>query len=155
MDSNVNSKIAATTGLDSVAMKALAFVTTIFLPPTFIAVSKAHLRRWRAWLTYFFKQTLFSMSMFDWQADTNAQASIPDEKTKVVSRHFGIYWAISLPLTFVVLLTWRTWWHRKKNHYRQSYPHVSLDRNSGSSIFGRLSRMIWLQKDLEDVEKLA
>lgn len=38
MDSNVNSTIAATTGLDSVAMKALAFVTTLFLPPTFVAV---------------------------------------------------------------------------------------------------------------------
>ncbi|KAF3049876.1 hypothetical protein E8E11_000107 [Didymella keratinophila] len=37
VDSNVNSTIAATTGLDSVAMKALAFVTTLFLPPTFVA----------------------------------------------------------------------------------------------------------------------
>lgn len=43
MDSNVNSTIAATTGLDSVAMKALAFVTTLFLPPTFVAVRINHL----------------------------------------------------------------------------------------------------------------
>jgi hypothetical protein len=31
--------MAAATGLDSAAMKTLAFVTTVFLPPTFVAVS--------------------------------------------------------------------------------------------------------------------
>ncbi|KAF2463811.1 uncharacterized protein BDR25DRAFT_244802, partial [Lindgomyces ingoldianus] len=80
---------------DSVAMKALAFVTTLFLPPTFIA-------------------TLFSMSMFDWQADVKAQSSNPNEGTKVVSRRFWIYWVISMPLTIVVLSTWRIWRHQER-----------------------------------------
>ncbi|KAF2678031.1 hypothetical protein K458DRAFT_377367 [Lentithecium fluviatile CBS 122367] len=136
VDSNVNSTIAATTGLDSVAMKALAFVTTIFLPPTFIA-------------------TLFSMSMFDWQADGKAQSPNPNEGSKVVSRHFWIYWMISVPLTIVVLLTWRTWWHREKNHYRQKYPHVKLDNivpDMGSNVFNRRIKKMWERKKTEDIE---
>ncbi|OBT65658.1 hypothetical protein VE03_05529 [Pseudogymnoascus sp. 23342-1-I1] len=36
-DSSLNFKMAATTGLDSSAMKTLAFVTVVFLPPTFVA----------------------------------------------------------------------------------------------------------------------
>ncbi|KAF2112264.1 hypothetical protein BDV96DRAFT_525022 [Lophiotrema nucula] len=136
VDSNVSSTIAATTGLDSVAMKALAFVTTLFLPPTFIA-------------------TLFSMSMFDWQTDGKAHSSNLDEGTKIVSRRFWIYWAISVPLTIAVLLTWRTWYHREKNHYRQKYPHVRLDSTApdiGSNGFNRLPKMMRKREISEDVE---
>ena len=92
--------------------------------------------------------------MFDWQADAIAQPSNSNEGTEVVSKHFGIYWLISLPLTIVVLLTWRTWWHREKNRYRQKYPHVKLDSGIGSSISNRLEKMIGRQKGLEDIEKL-
>ncbi|USP82427.1 Notoamide biosynthesis cluster protein M' [Curvularia clavata] len=122
VDSNVNSTIAATTGLDSVAMKALAFVTTVFLPPTFIA-------------------TLFSMSMFDRQSDTSSDPE-KDSDEIVVSRHFGIYWVVSVPLTIVVLLSWRTWWHRQKNHYRKKYPHVKMDPDVRLDRLDRLGRML-------------
>ena len=37
-ESSLSSRIAAAAGLDSSAMKTLAFVTTVFLPPTFVAV---------------------------------------------------------------------------------------------------------------------
>ncbi|PVI00432.1 hypothetical protein DM02DRAFT_592717 [Periconia macrospinosa] len=138
VDSNLNATIAATTGLDSVAMKALAFVTTVFLPPTF---------------------TLFSMSMFDWQADGRAQSSNPNEGTKVVSNYFWMYWVISVPLTIVVLLTWRIWWHREKKHYQKKYPHAKLDRfflhtddSNVSIVLKRLITKMWKPKKVEDIE---
>jgi hypothetical protein len=91
--------------------------------------------------------------MFDWQGDAKAQSSNSNEGTEVVSKHFGIYWLISLPLTVAVLLTWRTWWHREKNRYRRKYPHVKLDSGIGSSISNRLEKMIWRRKGLKDIEK--
>ena len=97
------------------------------------------------------------MSMFDWQADVKAQSSNPNEGTRVVSRNFWIYWVISVPLTIVVLLTWRVWWHWEKNHYRQKYPHVKLDNivpDMGSNVFNRLTKMMWERKKLEGIEEL-
>lgn len=38
-DSNVNSTITATAGLNSIAMPTLAFATPLFLPPPFVAIS--------------------------------------------------------------------------------------------------------------------
>ncbi|KAJ5031032.1 hypothetical protein J3E73DRAFT_222669 [Bipolaris maydis] len=137
MDSNLNATIAATTGLDSVAMKALAFVTTLFLPPTFIA-------------------TLFSMSMFDWQAEIKAKSSDSNEETKVLSRHFWIYWVASVPLTVAVLLAWRIWWHWEKNRYQHKYPHIKLGsklQDADSSFSNGLNKMMLRRRDkLEDIE---
>jgi hypothetical protein len=94
------------------------------------------------------------MSMFDWQADAKPPSSESTGGTEVVSRRFWIYWLISLPLTIVVLLTWRTWWHREKTRYRQKYPHVKLDPDIGSIISNRLRKLVWRQKEIGDIEKL-
>lgn len=94
--------------------------------------------------------------MFDWQADIQTQSSNPNEGTKVVSPRFWIYWVISVPLTVLVLLTWRTWWHREKRHYRLKYPHVKLDSNVPDmdwNVFKRMSEMMSLRKKLKDTEE--
>ncbi|KFY40244.1 hypothetical protein V494_03599 [Pseudogymnoascus sp. VKM F-4513 (FW-928)] len=116
-DSSLNFRMAATTGLDSSAMKTLAFVTVVFLPPTFVA-------------------TLFSMSMFNWQASSNnnsSESAIDNGRQKVVVTDLWIYWVVSVPLTLMVLLGWRVWWHYQKIYYTRRYPHateeqVSLDK---------------------------
>lgn len=56
-----------------------AILTTIFLPGTFIAA-------------------LFSTSMFDF-----------DHDSVQVSRLFWIYWAVTVPLTVIVVVTWQFW----------------------------------------------
>jgi len=106
-DSDLTFRVAAATGLDSAAMKTLAFVTTVFLPPTFVA-------------------TLFSMSMFNWQASLNSDSSVPatDIGGQVVATDFWIYWVVSVPLTLLVLLGWRIWWHYQKLYYARRYPHA-------------------------------
>ncbi len=96
---DLNSRIAATTGLDSVAMKALAFVTIIFLPLSFVA-------------------SLLSIPMFDWQASSDDGSS----DQSVVSSRFWIYWVVSVPLMVALFLGWHFWWKREKVHYAMEYP---------------------------------
>lgn len=98
------------------------------------------------------KQTLFSMSMFDWQADGKTESSGSREETKVVSGYFGIYWLVSLPLTAAVLLTWRAWWHREKDRYRKKYPHVNLDSDISPGIPDRLKDLFKKRRKLTDIE---
>ncbi|KAI7084301.1 AP-1 complex subunit [Hortaea werneckii] len=74
--------IASTSKADSSAMKALAVLSTFFLPGTFISA-------------------LFSMSMFDWRA--------PDGQP-IVSDHFWVYWALTIPITLTILLALLCWW---------------------------------------------
>jgi hypothetical protein len=97
---NLNSRIAATAGLDSAAMKALALVTAIFLPPAYVA-------------------SLFSMSMFDWQASDDGSSG-----HGVISNRFWIYLVVSVPLTAAILAGWRFWWKSQKVHYAKEYPRV-------------------------------
>lgn len=81
-------------------MKAIALLTTLFLPGTFVA-------------------TFFSMGMFDWDlASSNDLASFNSSVTSYgstspkVSRYLWVYWAVTIPLTLVVmvvLLIWARW----------------------------------------------
>lgn len=78
---------------DSISMAQSAFVftfiTALFLPCTFVA-------------------SLFSMSMFDWQTDSDSNSTTHT----YVSGRFWIYWATSLPLTILVMGGWY-WWSVK------------------------------------------
>ncbi|KAI0408982.1 hypothetical protein F4802DRAFT_593834 [Xylaria palmicola] len=87
VDNRLNAKMAAAASRDSAAMKTLAFLTTLFLPGTFVA-------------------TIFSTGLFNWQGDG-----------KVVSDLFWVYWALAVPLTIVVGAGWRLWWSLEKKHF--------------------------------------
>jgi len=138
-------RIAYRAGLDGTAMKTLAYVTTIFLPPTFIAVSytlpcifkrmnkrriqnKRKRRRRKkkqsrqfantySFFPFLFYQTLFSMSMFDWQASTGSASG----DSVVVVPDFWIYWVVSVPLTLAILAGWRLWLRREKDALLAEY----------------------------------
>jgi hypothetical protein len=94
--------------------------------------------------------------MFDWQAEIKAKSSNSNEETEVLSRHFWIYWVVSVPLTVIVLLAWRTWWHREKNRYQHKYPHIKLGsmiQDTGSNFSNGLTKMMWGRREkLEDIE---
>ncbi|RJE21848.1 hypothetical protein PHISCL_05799 [Aspergillus sclerotialis] len=66
---------------DSATMKTLAFITLTFLPPTFIC-------------------TLFSMSFFDFSADSGGWS---------VSSKIWIYWAFAIPITAATAFLWYFW----------------------------------------------
>jgi hypothetical protein len=105
--------MSATSSRDSIAMKALAFITTLFLPGTFVAVRHHSLRSSLTQILSSYPdapQTVFSMNMFDWQAST------PDS-AQTVSSMFWIYWVITVPLTLIVAFSWRLWWKWEKKNF--------------------------------------
>ncbi|EPE27499.1 hypothetical protein GLAREA_04290 [Glarea lozoyensis ATCC 20868] len=69
--------IAKESKKDSSAMKAIAVLTMFFLPGTFLA-------------------TIFAMPVFNWE-DSNSPA---------IREGFKYYWAIAIPITFLVLVIW-------------------------------------------------
>ncbi|KAK1716670.1 uncharacterized protein BDZ83DRAFT_587293 [Colletotrichum acutatum] len=91
-------QVAAQAGMDSTAMKTMAVVTMVFLPPTF---------------------TIFSMSFFNWQASSSSGDDGGAEPTVVPQ--FWIYWAVSLPLTIAIVIGWRVWWHFQKAYYETKF----------------------------------
>ncbi|KAF2242533.1 hypothetical protein BU26DRAFT_524137 [Trematosphaeria pertusa] len=68
-------ELAAASKRDSSAMKVIAVLTALFLPGTCIA-------------------TLFAMPILNWNA-----FSMRD----VMTSHFWLYWAVTIPLTIVVM----------------------------------------------------
>ncbi|PVI01045.1 hypothetical protein DM02DRAFT_654943 [Periconia macrospinosa] len=76
---------------DSTSMKAIAAVTMFFLPGTAVA-------------------TLFAMPLFKWDSETGS----------VVNNHLWIYWAVTVPLTLLTFIVWRTWnWGASRLYKRQ------------------------------------
>ena len=91
-DSRLNLTIAEATKRDSSAMKTIAIVTMLFLPGAYIAVS-LHLHTVGVALWYV-SSALFSMNMFNWQGRGDGD---------VVLRYFWVYWAVTVPVTVVVI----------------------------------------------------
>lgn len=96
IDNKLSARLAASSGRDSVSMKILAVITAFFLPGTFVA-------------------TLFSMSMFDWQYESNSGG------TTLLSNRFWIYWVVSIPLTMITLVGWAVWWKIEMRRYQQAF----------------------------------
>ena len=51
---------------------------------------------------------MFAMPLFNWQASENAS---------ILSDHFWIYWAVTVPLTIAVIAVWFVWITRKMNRH--------------------------------------
>ncbi|KAL4998506.1 Alpha/Beta hydrolase protein [Aspergillus recurvatus] len=96
-DNRLNARLAATAGRDSTSMKILAFITTVFLPGSYVA-------------------TLFSMNMFNWDAGAS-DAESSDSGGSTISPQFWIYWAVAAPLTALTLAGWALWWSFEKHRY--------------------------------------
>lgn len=54
------------------------------------------------------------MFMFSWSFSPSPS---PDSTTEVVSDRFWIYWAVTLPLTALIMLLWRVWWVWQQRKY--------------------------------------
>lgn len=114
----ISTEIAAVTKDDSFAMRTVAVMSITFLPGTFVA-------------------SFFSMSMFNWQASGN---------DPVLSSRFWIYWAVTLPLTLLVLSVWLSWLHHHKRHEPEPL-HGALSPQVGPKSRGR-SKMWYHLKSL-------
>lgn len=87
-------KIASATKKDSIAMMTFTFITVLFLPGTYIS-------------------SLLSTSMFDWQT------SVAESGVGSPSNYFWIYWAISIPLTILIMWIWRNWFRYADGKWKE------------------------------------
>ena len=53
------------------------------------------------------------MSMFSW-SESSSQSG-----PSVVSNRFWIYWAVTIPLTILVIIIWRVWWLWQERSYQE------------------------------------
>jgi hypothetical protein len=86
-------KLANASKRDAAAQKTLGIFGALFLPGAFVSVSAFLLMQL---VSTNHHQSLFSMTFFNWQSH-NANSS------SYVSPLFWIYWAVSIPLTILVL----------------------------------------------------
>lgn len=87
-------QIAQATMHDSASMKTIAILTMIFLPGTAVA-------------------SFFSMTMWNWEADTGSG---------LVSPWLWIYFVVAAPLTGGVILAWSIWGRWRKRQLRSLLP---------------------------------
>ncbi|KAI1870654.1 uncharacterized protein JN550_005197 [Neoarthrinium moseri] len=107
-DGQTSARLAASAGKDSTSMKIIALITAAYLPGTFVA-------------------TLFSMGMFDWQANSSGDDS-QQSRHSAVSPDFWIYWAVAVPLTILTLAGWAFWWRVEKQRFIRDFQHAVADR---------------------------
>lgn len=95
------------------------------------------------------------MSMFNWQISSGNGSSITaSNDNTMVTSNFWIYWAVSVPLTLVVLLAWRLWWHYEKSYYQRKYPHVEAEPHIRSNTTIQDSLKAFIGKRLKAKEKV-
>jgi len=92
---------------DSVAIRAITLVTSLYLPFSFVAVSLAP--QWLVGLKLSILQTMFGMNLVDFDSHSH---------DLLVSNQFWLYFVISIPLTVATLVCWR--W--KMHSYRKANP---------------------------------
>ncbi|KAI4223130.1 MAG: hypothetical protein L6R40_008530 [Gallowayella cf. fulva] len=102
-------KLAEASTRDSSSMKAIAVLTMVFLPSTAVA-------------------TIFSMGPF-WSNEPGSIFS--------VSSDFWLYWAVTVPLTTIVMVVWQTWlWFNGKRLSRRL---KDIEDEAGKGTFGQSS----------------
>ncbi|KAK4180244.1 hypothetical protein QBC36DRAFT_230262 [Triangularia setosa] len=95
-DNILTARMAVTSTRDSSSLKALAVITALFLPGDFIA-------------------SLLGMAMFEkWNDEEYDGQKLPETPERL-----WLYWALALPLTFIIFILWRTWWVSQDRFFRQ------------------------------------
>ncbi|RDW87241.1 hypothetical protein BP5796_02935 [Coleophoma crateriformis] len=125
-DSRTNVKISKAVKVDSTSMTAIAFLGIVFLPAMLVA-------------------SMFSMSMFDFSSPSNSSQSSTSTSTttSVVNSNFWMYWAVTIPLTLIIVLAWKLWMGRTRDK----------DKN-GRNEYLRTERLNSYQKQVnESMEK--
>lgn len=107
IDNQLNYQIAKATRMDSYDMRAIALLTTFFLPGTFVAVSVNFTPDSYGPSNLRISQAFFSSGVFTFESSDSSIV----QKTPM-----WIYWAITIPLTFVVVTSWMFW---SKNHKKR------------------------------------
>ncbi|CZR54761.1 uncharacterized protein PAC_04645 [Phialocephala subalpina] len=110
-DSKINVNISRAAKKDSTSMTSIAILGIVFLPAMLIAVLPAFLSN--STFSAYSSQSIFSMSMFNFSTNLNPNASPTSpttlSSTSYVTSKFWIYWAVTIPLTLLILSIWYLW----------------------------------------------
>ncbi|KAH6609552.1 hypothetical protein Trco_002898 [Trichoderma cornu-damae] len=121
-DVKANLDLAESQHRDSLSMKTLAIVTMLFLPGSFISA-------------------LFSTSMFDWGSVDPSSGSIAVRTMP----QFGLYWAITIPLTVVTFLLYFFWLRtmKKRRDHRKtgSFNQLSAEEKGETHMYRRSMKL--------------
>lgn len=108
----VQSRLAHTAGREGTSM--ISLFGAIFLPATYLA-------------------SIFSMSFFDFKPngdnDNTASPSVGgpnDSRSSFVSPLLWIYFAITVPLTLLLVVWWRWWDRRRSMRYAQEDVEIEM-----------------------------
>lgn len=139
-DNTLNTRVAVSSSRDSSAMKVLAFITALFLPGSYIA-------------------TLFSMSMFNWQAGASTSSSGTGESPTVMPT-IWIYCVIAVILTVAIIFNWRLWWVIEDRTFRSHLKKDVAEEHFWNRMPRRLETTFWqdffkLHKKKSTHEKLS
>jgi hypothetical protein len=85
---------------DSSAMRTSGFMSIVFLPTTFVAVSRTSSNHSMT-IIWLYQQSFFLMSMLDWKAPSWAY---------VAFSRMWLYWAISVPPILIIMVMWYPLW---------------------------------------------
>ncbi|KAI2612926.1 uncharacterized protein GGS25DRAFT_477808 [Hypoxylon fragiforme] len=92
-------RVAHATKRDGTAMKTLSLLGAVFLPGTFMA-------------------SVFSMTFFDFSADSDAGGGVSGSSAHV-SQLLWVYFAVTIPLTTVILLFWYFIDRKREKRYKE------------------------------------
>ncbi|RFU78450.1 hypothetical protein TARUN_3798 [Trichoderma arundinaceum] len=130
-DVKANLDLAESQHRDSLSMKTLAIVTMLFLPGSFISA-------------------LFSTSMFDWDSVDPSSNSIAVRTMP----QFGLYWAITIPLTVVTFLLYFFWLRmmkQRRDHKKHTSNQLSAEEKGETDKY----RLANTRKDTSFTKKSA
>ena len=68
------------------------------------------------------------MSMFSW-----SQSASESDTSSFVSNKFWIYWAVTIPLTMLVIILWRVWWLWQERSYQREVKEAVGEANDDES----------------------
>jgi hypothetical protein len=97
-------RIAIASKKDSTAMMTISILGAFFLPYTFIAVSFLQMLRYMEESDT--SKSLFSMSFF--------------YREGAVAPSFWMYWAVTIPLTLIILVAW-WFWCRREERFQEEF----------------------------------
>lgn len=101
-------KLAHASKRDSGAQKTIALLGAVFLPGAYLA-------------------SVFSMTFFNFQSNGDDNSDSPPSSASnssnstqsVVSPKFWIYWAVTIPVTIVIVGVWFVWERNRERKYQE------------------------------------
>ncbi|KAL1632882.1 hypothetical protein SLS58_011295 [Diplodia intermedia] len=121
----LTAQLAATATRDGASVKSIALLNTLFLPAIFVATL----------ITTFTCSTHTNGTM---TSTTTTSSENSSGTNPLLSRNLRTYWATTIPLTALLLLSWLVWRHRAARLFESDY--AAIQRGEDAVVAGGPAR---------------